>query len=200
MKTKYLVLLVTLLIAGCSSAIPMQMNPEMLKTVQPNEGIVIGSVMMRGGEDILGRNEWKLAVKSNDGLGEFFMIATRDQEEFFTAKMPAGEYHIKNFYQSGFSNAYSDVSIHFKVEPGKTTYIGRLVIEFPPGLTTMATKFKISLENAKDPAIDNAQKNTDLAMKDVSTRLMIVESPMGCVKSDRKDDNGIAFLNTFGCM
>ena len=61
-RTKHLSLLATLLVSGCATT--MQMSHEELKKIQPNEGIVIGTVLIKGGKDILGRNSWALVAKS----------------------------------------------------------------------------------------------------------------------------------------
>lgn len=171
-RTKHLSLLATLLVSGCATT--MQMSPEELKTLQPNEGIVIGSVHIKGGKDILGRTKWNLAAKKTDYTGtEYSIQAHREgEEEFFAVRMVAGDYRFYKLYQEGFSTFTSFTNIRFKVESGKTKYLGRLVIEFPPEFLTVMTKFKIEIEDIKEQAIGNVAKKTGLTVRDVATDLM----------------------------
>ena len=47
----------------------MQMSLDELKSIQPNEGIVIGSVHIKGGKDLLGRTKWNLAAEQTNNAG-----------------------------------------------------------------------------------------------------------------------------------
>lgn len=172
---KYLSVLATLLVSGCATTMQMQMSPEELKKLQPNEGIVIGSVQIKGGKDLLGRTKWSLAAKqTNNADPEYTIAAHRDgAEEFFATKMIAGDYHIFKLYQEGFSTFTVPTDIQFKVEPGKTEYLGRLVIEFPPGFITVMTPIKIAVEDAKEEVLDSLTKKAGLAVSDVATNLMM---------------------------
>lgn len=180
-RTKHLSLLAILLVSGCATT--MQMQPEELKKLQPNEGIVIGSVHIKGGKDLLGRTKWNLAVKRTDNSGPEYSIAAHREgdEEYFVTRMAAGDYRIYRLYQEGFSKFTASTNIQFKVEPEKTKYLGRLVIEFPPELLTMMTTFKITIDDAKEKALDSSAKKAGLAINDVSTDLMSPLSRTGCI-------------------
>lgn len=171
-RTKHLSLLATLSVSGCATT--MQMSPEELNKLQPNEGIVIGSVHIRGGKDILGRTKWNLAAKKTDYTGtEYSIQAHREgEEEFFAVRMVAGDYRFYKLYQEGFSTFISFTNIRFKVESGKTKYLGRLVIEFPPEFITVMTQFKIAIEDNKEQALVTVTKKTGLTVINVATDLM----------------------------
>ena len=174
-RIKCFSVLAVLLVSGCATSMQMQMSPDELKNIQPNEGIVIGAVHIKGGKDLLGRTKWNLAAEQTNNAGPKYSIAAhRDgAEEFFATKMIAGNYHIFKLYQEGFSTFTVPTDIQFKVEPGKTVYLGRLVIEFPPGLIAVWTPIKIAVEDAKEEALDSLTKKTGLAVSDVATKLMM---------------------------
>lgn len=185
-RTKHLSLLATLLVSGCATT--MQMSHEELKKIQPNEGIVIGTVLIKGGKDILGRNSWALVAKSikdtslmsslvSSGF-EYTIQASRDgEEEVFVTRIPAGDYHFWKLFQPGFSSATAKTNVQFRVQPGKTTYIGRLVVEFPPGFITASTRFLLRVENAKASALDSASRKFGLSGDEAITDLMTIREP-----------------------
>lgn len=184
----YVSLLVALLVSGCATT--MQMSPEELKGLQPNEGVVLGSVQIRGGKDLLGRTKWTLAAKRTDNSGtEYSIVAHREgEEEFFVTRMAAGIYRIYKLYQEGFSTFNVSTNVQFRVEPGKTKYLGRLVIEFPPGFITVNTPIKIAVEDAKDKALDSSAQRAGISVKDVATDLMttgVVPQASGTVADAR---------------
>src|SRR2546427_3523128 len=194
--TKYLTLLATLLFSGCTTS--MQMSSADLKELSTNEGIVIGSMQIKGGQGVLGRTKWEIIAEeiqvqvtsSSSFLSSLFpspnigfaVQAHRDgDEEFFVTKMPAGNYRFWTFHQPGFSTATAPINIKFRVEPGKTTYIGRLLIEFPPGSLKAFTRFKITIEDTKEAALDAAKKRDGFAATDVVTDLMNSQVRSGCL-------------------
>ena len=95
-----------------------------------------------------------------------------EEEEVFVVRMPAGDYRFWKLYQPGFSTATANTNIQFKVQPGKTIYIGRIVIEFPPGFITAFTGFQIRVEDAKASTLDVGRKKYGLSGDDVTTDLM----------------------------
>jgi hypothetical protein len=190
--TTYLTLLTTLVFSGCTS---MGMSSHELEKLSPNEGIVIGSVQIKGGQDLIGRTKWEIVaeeiivVTSPPSLLSSFVSsafpplvpsnfafaiqAHRDgDEEFFFKRMPAGNYRFWTLYQPGFSSFTAPINVKFRVEPGKTTYIGRLFIEFPQGLLTSYTTFKITIQDTKESTLDVARKSVGFAATDVVTDLM----------------------------
>ena len=59
--TRSLVVVLALLSSGCATS--MQMSTEDLNRLTPTEGIVVGSVQIKGGKDILGRTGWTLLAQ-----------------------------------------------------------------------------------------------------------------------------------------
>ena len=114
----------------------MRMSAADLQTLGTDDGIVVGSFLVKGGKDILGRNRYQLLAKR---LGRLFpsgyaVEADRDgREVIFVAKMPAGDYHFYNLSLPGVPSVFERTDIQFQVQPGRTIYIGRLVAVFPPG-------------------------------------------------------------------
>jgi len=161
----------------------MQMSREELKQLQAGEGIVLGSVKIKGGKDLLGRTQWKLAAKRIDNSGpEYSMQAHREgDEEFWAVRMAAGSYRIYKLYQEGFSTFLGLTDIQFTVDPGKTKYLGRLVIEFPPGLLAAATRFTVAIEDGKDGALEKSAMKAGLTVSDVATDLMKSQDRTGCL-------------------
>ena len=184
-----------LVLAACATS--MQMPSEELKRVAPDEGIVVGSLQIKGGKDILGRSTWELMARrikdsrmanlASPGF-EYAIQASRDgEEELFVTKMPAGVYAFWKLYQPGFSNFTQRTDVYFKVHPAAVTYIGKLVIEFPPGLISSSPpdpftgrtglKFQLKVEDAKAPTLDRARQKYGVGADAVITDLMTITAP-----------------------
>ena len=159
----------------------MQMSTEDLNRPTPTEGIVVGSVQIKGGKDILGRTGWTLLAQRlrgpltflvPEGL-EYRLNASRGgAEEVFVAKMEAGDYRFSKLSQHGFSTFTADTNINFRVQAGTNVYIGRLIVEFPPGLLAVGRSFRMSVEDAREPTLDTARQKSGLSLGDVVTDLM----------------------------
>ena len=178
-RPRRIVLLLMLLSAGCASS--MQMSSEDLNRLTPTEGIVIGSVQVKGGKDILGRTSWTLLAQRIKGpmsslvpAGlEYSLNASRGgAEEVFVTKMEAAEYRFSKLTQQGFSNFSADTNINFGVQAGKNVYVGRLIVEFPPGLLMVGTRVRTVVEDARESTLDAARQKSGLRLDDVSTGLM----------------------------
>jgi len=164
-----------IIVSGCATS--MQMPVQEFSHIDRNEGIVVGSVLVKGGKDLLGRTSWTLHVEGMDpDLKNFSIDVKRDGDEaIFATKMLAGKYHFSRLQQYGFSTFEFDIDVSFTVYPEKTVYIGRLVIEFPEGLINIGTLIFYSIEDAKDQTLASAEKThgdlvrnavTDLAEAD----------------------------------
>lgn len=148
-----------------------------------NEGIVVGSVVIKGGRDLLGRTGWDLSIvkAGNEGAltPDYSIRAHRGgDEEIFVATVPAGDYRISRI-QLPFSNFNYPLKVPFRVEPGKGTYIGRLVVEFPDEMISIYTRIRLSVEDAKDAVIPKAEARSRRKLGDVTTSLMSVASAPG---------------------
>ncbi len=179
---KQAVLVFAFFLSGCAAT--MQMSSEELKRAAPNEGIVVGSIQIKGGDDILGRKKWALAAESIKSAslvsslvspGDYVVQASRgEEEEVFVTRMPAGDYRFGRLYQPGFSSLTAKTNIQFRAQPGKTIYIGRLVVEFPPGFITTSTRIQLRVEDAKASTLDAGSKKYGLSGDDVTTDLMTI--------------------------
>jgi hypothetical protein len=168
------------ILSGCAGA-PMQQQE--VRDPTSNEGIVVGSVLLKGGRDILGRTKWDLAIIKADTGSElapdYSIHANRGgDEEIFVTTMPAGEYRIIRL-QLPFSNFSYPTDVRFQVQPGKTSYIGRLLIEFPDELISIYTQMRMSVEDAKDAAVAKAEAQSRRKLGDVGTNLMAFRSALG---------------------
>jgi len=157
---------------GCAT--PMQMPAQEVSQIDHNEGIVVGSVVIKGGKDLLGRKNWALQVKGMEPhLKDFSIDVEREGEEaIFVTRMLAGKYHFTRLEQTGFSNAYADIDVPFIAHSGKPVYIGRLMIEFPKGHITAFTSFSIHVEDAKEQTLAAAEKTYGDIVQNAATDLM----------------------------
>ena len=179
MKFMRSILVLALLSSGCASS--MQMSSEDLNRLTPTEGVVVGSVQIKGGKDILGRTGWTLLAQRirgplsslvPPGL-EYSLNASRGgAEEVFVTKMEAGEYRFSKLSQQGFSTFTADTNINFRVQAGKNVYVGKLIVEFPPGLLAAGTRFRTLVEDARESTLDTARQKSGLSLGDVITDLM----------------------------
>jgi hypothetical protein len=166
-------ILAALILGGCAGA-PMQQQEARAPT--GDEGIVVGSVLMKGGRDILGRTKWDLAivrVGSGSELAPDYSISAHrgGDEEVFVTTAPAGWYRIIRL-QLPFSNFSYPLDWRFQVQPGKTLYIGRLLIEFPDEMISIYTGVRLRAEDQKDTTIAKAEAQSRRKLGDVTTQLM----------------------------
>lgn len=159
------------------------MQQQELRGPTGNEGIVVGSILMKGGRDILGRTKWDLAIvkagQGSDLAPDFSIQANRGgDEEVFATNMPAGDYRFSRL-QLPFSNFSYPLNVPFQVQPGRTSYIGRLLVEFPDELISIYTRVRVSVEEAKDATVTKAEARFGKKLGDVTTSLMSVGSASG---------------------
>jgi len=173
-----------LLLFSCAATMQMQMPVQDFSQIAQNEGIVIGSVLMKGGKDILGRKGWRLAVYGIDpNLNNFSIDVEHGGEEaVFVTKMLAGQYRFARLTQLGFSNAYADIDVPFTAHPAKTTYLGRLAIEFPSGFIGAGSEFLVEVEDVRDQTIASAEKTYGNLVRDAVTHLMGEEQYLGAIE------------------
>ncbi len=150
-----------------SCATSSKVTPESLKSLAPNEGIAIGSLIVRGGDDIFGRTEWELIAKNDNDSGMFpikySVIANRDgEEEIFALTMPAGDYTF--FVLSQTLSFKIKMKLHFTVQPNKPVYIGRIIIEFPPGYINIYTNIHYKVDDAKEDITEKVKSLYDVSL------------------------------------
>ena len=145
-RTIYL-MLAAILMTSCAA--PMASTKEELQSLSENEGVVIGSILFVAAKGVENESGWAFlrGTKTDDlkwivSFGELgfkpfattYTISGRPgKEEVFIKKLPAGNYNIQNASGAGTFGLSSRqyVTIHFKVEPRQTSYIGKLVVNLP---------------------------------------------------------------------
>ncbi len=176
-KNHFMVAFVLLLL-GCSSPIKMSMPLQDVQQFAPNEGIVTGSVLIKGGKAIMGLKTWTLLAKDTNGKSKDYSVQAKrgGDEIIFVTKMPVGNYHFYELYNKGFfgSKSWIKINIHFEVQPEKTVYIGRLVIEFS-GLIMLGSRPSLKVENSKEAAIALTENKYKNLIREASTDLMVIE-------------------------
>ncbi len=167
------ILLLSALLVGCTflPTTGMRMSAADLQTLGPDDGLVVGSFLVKGGKDILRGNRYQLVAKR---LGRLFpsgytVEADRGGPEvIFVAKMPAGSYHFYKLRETG--SLIKRTDIQFQVQPGRTIYIGRLVVAF----TGRYSRLTLNVEDARATSISGAESEYGVTLSDVITDLMSV--------------------------
>jgi len=166
MKTSPL-LLTLVLLAGCVTS--SKMPPKKVEQLKPNEGRVIGSVLLTVPTEkdpsswawLQGRKAesftYELSIQApsllpNPFAKTYVVVAKIGKEEHFVMKLPAGEYEFKEMKQRGFSNLASYIGRRFTVPAGVTSYAGRLVVAFPERLVG-GTAFAWQVDDAQNQTI-----------------------------------------------
>jgi hypothetical protein len=166
----------------------MDMTPEEVSKIDHDEGIIVGSVLIKGGKEslwdkipVLGLESrtWNLTVQKMDSSQTFSIDAEeRAEEAVFVTKMPAGEYRfVRLDQQTGNRTLYADIDVPFTVQASKTVYIGRLVIEFPleqirGGFWGTGTKFSYRVEDVKKETLASVENTYGDVARDAVTDLM----------------------------
>lgn len=185
MKTS-LLLLTLVLLAGCATS--AKMPAKKVEQLKPNEGRVIGSVLLTvpAQKDpsswawLQGRKaesfSYGLFIQTPSLLPNPFaktyeVVAKVGKEEPFVMKLPAGEYEFKEMKQRGFSNLTSPIGRRFTVTAGVTTYAGRLVIAFPERMAA-GTAFAVRVDNVQDQTIASLKETYGDVFTNVVNRLL----------------------------
>jgi len=138
--------LALILLSGCAS---MTSTNEELQVLGENEGIVIGSVLLSapkvaadesGWAFLRGRKAGELKYSVSISRAGFNPLTTTysvpaipGKEEVFIKKLPAGGYNMNELTPSGFlaPQLSLTLAVNFDVRPRQTSYIGKLVVNFP---------------------------------------------------------------------
>jgi len=165
--------------AACGTS--MQMSSEDLSRLTPTEGVVVGSVLIKGGTDILGRTGWTLiAQRMTSALSPvapaaagYSLNASRGgAEEVFVTKVEAGSYRFVKLAQHGFSTFEAGMNVNFRAQAAKNVYVGRLIVEFPPGVLVAGARFRVKIEDAMESTLVAARQKSGLSLAEVVTDLM----------------------------
>ena len=170
-------LIVGVFLAGCATSMQdAKLSQDELDKLSPKEGVVVGSLLIRGGKDALGRTKFRLIAKIIDKSGHKLSLdAHRNgDEEIFVSKLPAGSYRFLSFYQPGISTFAWKINIKFQVQPGKKVYVGRLIFDFPKDETiTIWSQIRITIEDAIDVTLSDANSKYNIKLNDLTKNFMI---------------------------
>jgi hypothetical protein len=160
------------------------MPAQEVSQTEHGEGIVFGSILIKGGKDSawdkipvlgLGSKTWNLRVQKMDALMKDFSISAeeRGEEAVFVTKLTAGEYRfVRIEQQMGNRTLYANIDVPFAVQPAKTVYIGRLVIEFPSESVGSGTSFSQRVEDAKEQTLASLKTTYGDMVRNSITDLM----------------------------
>lgn len=152
-----------------SSCASMVSTDNELQNVGENEGIVFGSFVINVEKGEENKSGWAfLGQKASDATYEvsiskresnpfklnYLIRATPEKEEIFIKKLPAGNYYIHAITKLGFSNLKMNFRVNFRVIPKRTTYIGKLIVQFPSRIRQGSP--------ARMNVVDTQQKSTEL--------------------------------------
>ena len=180
----FLLLLLLASLPACATG--MEIARGALRDLEPGEGRILGSFLVQGGGDILGRTRWRVVAKkvtgapygiyADFGFGLYSVEARRDGGEvIFLTTMPAGKYTFFKLVQPGSSSAHALFNVTFNVKAGQTVYLGRLDVHFPPGLIHVRTKIDIRVSDAKAATVDRAESQYGISLPELVTDHMLVE-------------------------
>lgn len=177
-----------LALVGCTS--PVQMKAADLHEIGPTEGRVFGSVLVVVAPLAENESSWAwtqgrkasgfdyslLLEKYKEGLfdlgGEERSIRVEPgKEEGFALKLEQGRYLFTKLKQEGFSNLEMGLGASFEVTPGKTTYVGRIVIELPARMA-LFSQGTARIEDARATAADLLGAEYAPILVDASSALM----------------------------
>ena len=178
------ILLFIFVISGCAT--PMNMSSVELNDLAPNEGIIVGSLNVTGGEDFWGQVNWELIAKNDEDStfmpAKIYSITAKgdEGEGIFASKLPAGNYTFYSLIQKSFLglplfNAKANFS--FTVQPGKPVYIGRLLVKLSPGYINIYSKIYYNVEDAKDDIAEKAKNSYGIDLNNTTSSLATTSGP-----------------------
>ena len=116
--------------------------------------------------------------------------AYRDGEEkLFVAKLPPGRYAFYKLYKVGASTFTQGTEIYLTVLPGTVAYVGRVVVQFRPGLISSTRpgrwgcselKFSLKIEDARVSTLEKAGQKYGVNADVVISNLMEVAGHSFC--------------------
>lgn len=174
-------LALAVLCVGCSA--PMKMKASDLKTLEKDQGRVLGSISVVAAETDKNEGSWawlgggqssthsySFEIKEQSsafidiGSKTYSVSVAPGKVESFALKMPAGKYTFSEMSQEGVSNLKATLGPKFSVAVGQNTYIGRLNVVLPARLM-MGTNvlMKIGDDQEADTASLGAEYQAVLA-------------------------------------
>lgn len=190
-----------LLLYGCGGTVrAVRATPAEVRSLPQGEGVAIGSVAIHAGQKgdnttsllsglkgkqwnvgVADANESRYSLASLEmmGGGNPLLKVVEGEEKPFVILLPAGEYLFLSMSRTTLDGrTYSGpLRVPFRVSPGKTTYVGRLVIEMPAKMDTFlglptGMRYKVSVEDAQDETIGALGKDYGDLFANVERDLM----------------------------
>jgi hypothetical protein len=188
-KAHWLLLSALPLVVGCATS--MQAPVKEVDVLKTNEGRVVGSVLinvpltkdesswawLKGSK--AEKYSYRFDIEPADAFHNPFFRTSRiytieagvGQEEVFVTNLPTGPYRFNRLTQKGGSFFYGDIDRTFNVSAGQTTYIGRLIVEFPERLEEFR-RFVIRVEDLQEEALQAAKAKTGIVLTNVVNALI----------------------------
>lgn len=183
---------VVILFGGCTTS--MKMSPADVATVDPDSGIVFGSILITVAESSWSWNkrfvesrEYTFLIEEqyDSVFGMMFAPGTNPhkkkytvevkpgQEEYVFLKLPSGSYRVLRMYQGGMQT-YSQLVGRFTVSPGETVYIGRLVLVITPASRfPEPNEFSYRFDDAQDQTVATLKKDYAGQLTKITKRLAV---------------------------
>ncbi|MFH2045449.1 MAG: hypothetical protein ABIK92_09930 [Pseudomonadota bacterium] len=188
-------------IVACAPS--LQVPKSELAYLGPDEGIIVGSIEIKTGyatgekkpfwKAKLTNTKWDVKIdKYKKGRLKNIILDKADYkvsvtvdggETYFVTKLPTGKYKIKRIYTSGWIGTYEGpMDLYFDVINGQTTYIGKLLIEFPENITAVSTypvnlfpidSFQVKVSDTQNDTISQLKNEYGSLLNDISTELII---------------------------
>ncbi len=204
-RYRHWVLSSAMFLSACVTS--LQTPPDELRRGDPDEGTVIGSLQIKGGTEIqiLGRRKWSLELARIEDVRHprdlnllplgapiraYTVQAYRDgDEELFVAKLPPGRYAFWKLSRIDTPTFTQGTEVYLTVQPSTISYVGRLVVEFPPGLISSTApnrvgctglKFTLRVEDASAPTLEKARQAYGVSPAAVVINLMRLDSHSFC--------------------
>jgi len=166
-----------IIFSGCATS--MEMRPSDVKELKSDEGVVFGSILIRKlseTEDMKtstnekGGKVWtvnmvdsrKSPVKYSLSGADAAVQTREGLETPFVTKLAAGEYRFIEASAQVFAGTLNlPLNITFRVDPGRTVYIGKLVIEMPQKMDkrvlgiASGTSFTFRVEDSQEATAES---------------------------------------------
>jgi hypothetical protein len=168
------------IVTSCAS---LHSTPDDLQALGSDEGVVFGSIRMDADAVDEDDSGWEfIKAPRAGGLGfdvvvnadtinpftpDYHLTATVGTEVVFIKKFGAGDYLIESIRaKQGTGELVVPVRYQFTVTPGKTTYIGKLLVHLPARVAAFE-RVGLGIENDREAAISQLGSSYDPVMRDV---------------------------------
>src|ERR1044071_4965894 len=153
-----------------SCATQFDMSGERIALPGPEQGVVIGSVMVEpenllsnkptaGRETSSTSYEFDIVqIRLNDPEGTdpyakpYLLNTKAGEERTFISRLPPGQYLIREFQEEGMVSLAGELDLVFTVVPGEIRYIGRLHVEIPRR-TSSGKPYRFAIENSREATL-----------------------------------------------